>query len=123
MTKKTFMTPITLRTILNTAPIIIQGATKLIQILRQRVDNQSDTVQDMPMTVEGLKAGVERIEARLDARDESNIEQIKLIEQLARQNEALAESLGKTTTRLNIITFVSGVTVILALVVIILVLF
>ena len=87
-----------LRTILNNAPLILQGADKLIRMIRSN---------NMPITVEGLKQGVERLEQRLDADAQADIEQIKLIEELARQNEALAESLKRSYLRLNYLTVLS----------------
>ena len=63
---------------------------------------------------QSLKADIERLEARLAATDESNIEQIKLIEQLAKQNEALAASLSKSYSRINLMTAVVVLTALLA---------
>ena len=83
MTKKSIMTPAILKTILNSAPIIIQGTSKLIQIIKERNDDQSKQEQDIPATIEGLKSATERLEQRLDKSDDSDVEQIKLIEQLA----------------------------------------
>lgn len=98
--------PTTLRTILNNAPLIIQGADKLIRMIRNK-NAGPEAEEDPPMTVEGLKQELERMEQRLNANSEADIEQIKLIEELARQNEALAESLKRSYTRLNIIALLS----------------
>ena len=101
-----FFSPSTLRTILNNAPLIIQGADKLIRIIRNK-KAEPDTTELLPMTVEGLKQGLEHVEQRLDANTEADIEQIKLIEDLARQNEAMADSLKRTYIQLNIVTLLA----------------
>ena len=121
MVKKSIMTPAILKTILNSAPIIIQGTSKLIQIIKERNDDQSKQEQDIPATIEGLKKAIDRLEQRLDKNDDSDVEQIKLIEQLAKQNEALAKSLSKTYNRLAIISYISIIAIILAAIGIILV--
>ena len=95
-----------LRTILNNAPLILQGADKLIRMIRAN-NMPPQATENLPMTVEGLKQGVERLEQRLDADAQADIEQIKLIEELARQNEALAESLKRSYLRLNYLTVLS----------------
>lgn len=100
--------PTTLRTILNNAPLIIQGADKLIGMIRNK-NAEPEAAVDLPMTVEGLKQGLERMEQRLDANAEADIEQIKLIEELARQNEAMADSLKRSYARLNIIALLACV--------------
>ena len=98
--------PATIKTILNNAPLIIQGADKLIQLIRKKNPGPEDT-DDLPVTVEGLKQGLERLERRLDENTESDIEQIKLIEELARQNKALAESMKRIYTRLSVLTLLT----------------
>jgi hypothetical protein len=50
---------------------------------------------------------VERLEQRLDADAQANIEQIKVIEELARQNEAMAESMKRSYLCLNHLTVLS----------------
>jgi predicted PurR-regulated permease PerM len=90
----------TINTILNTAPIVIQGASRLIKLIReQKNDNKPE--EKIPDTINGIKNEVDRLHQRLDANDESNVEQIKLIEELAKQNESLAAQLKKTITQLN----------------------
>lgn len=90
----------TINTILNTAPIVIQGASRLIKLIReQKNDNKPE--EEIPDTINGIKNEVDRLHQRLDANDESNVEQIKLIEELAKQNESLAAQLKKTITQLN----------------------
>jgi predicted PurR-regulated permease PerM len=103
MAKKSIMSLGTINTILNTAPIVIQGATRLIKLIRdQGKDHQSE--EEIPETIDGIKKEVDRLHQRLDMNDESNVEQIKLIEELARQNESLATQLKSTITHLNKIT-------------------
>ncbi len=101
------MTPSTLTTILNSAPMVIQGASKLINLIKEQANNGPDSDTAEQLTVESLNADIERLESRLSAIDESNIEQIKLIEQLARQNEVLAASMSKINNRLNLMTIVA----------------
>lgn len=106
MAKKTIMSLGTINTILNTAPIVIQGATRLIKLIRdQGKESQSD--EDIPETIDGIKNEVERLHQRLDMNNQANLEQLKLIEELARQNESLATQLKNTMTHLNRITILS----------------
>lgn len=116
------MTPATLNTILNSAPMIIQGAGKLIDLIRDRTDEGTPTEEGASPTVESLKVDIDGLEKRLANIDESNIEQIKLIEQLARQNEALAESLATSNTRFSLAFIISIIALVIALLVLILLL-
>lgn len=95
----------TINTILNTAPIIIQGATRLVRLIKDRNKLEDDN-ETMPDTLEGMGKEIERINHRIDAGNESDLEQIKLIEELARQNELLASSLKKTGKQLVLIAVV-----------------
>jgi len=97
----------TINAILNTAPIVIQGATRLIKLIKDRGDDDDKPVDEIPETIDGIKKEVDRLHQRLDMNDESNIEQIKLIEELARQNESLATQLKNTITHLNRITLLA----------------
>jgi hypothetical protein len=108
------MTPTTLTTIINSAPMVIQGASKLIKLIKEQTSPGTEPEEGSQLTLESLKADIERLEARLAATDESNIEQIKLIEQLAKQNEALAASLSKSYSRINLMTAVVVLTALLA---------
>ena len=104
----------TINTILNTAPIVIQGATRLIKLIRdQGGDNQPE--EEIPATIEGIKNEVERLHQRLDTNNESNVEQIKLIEALAKQNESLATQLKSTITQLNRITILAGIAIVISI--------
>lgn len=114
MDKKTSMGLGTLNTILNTAPLIIQGATRLIKLIK---DRDKPEPADIPATVEGLKSEIERINTRLDENYESDIQQIKLIEELARQNELLATTLKKTNKQINVITIIALISLLVAIVV------
>ena len=102
----------TLNTILNTAPLIIQGASKLIKLLKARDESEKDG--DVPSTLEGLKDEINRIHSRLDDNNKSDVEQIKLIEQLAKQNETLAESLRNTIKHQNVIIIIVVIAFILS---------
>jgi len=103
----------TINTILNTAPLIIQGATKLIKIIKDR-ENNDHSDNNIPTTLDELNKEVNQINSRLDANDKSDIDQIKLIEQLAKQNETLAESLRNTVKRQNVIIIIVVIAFILS---------
>ncbi len=108
------MTPATISTILNSAPMIIQGAGKLIKIIREQPDSSDSGNAEQP-SIQSLEKDIARIESRLAASDNSNIEQIKLIEQLARQNELLAESVARLNQRINLVLGVSCVALLVSL--------
>ncbi len=121
MPKKPIMNPATINTILNTAPIVIKGATRLIKLIRnQGAEDQAG--QEIPATLDGLKQEVERLQQRLDSGNASNIEQVKLIEELAKQNESLAAQLKNTMTQLQRLKLLSLATIIVSVVCVILVL-
>jgi predicted PurR-regulated permease PerM len=110
----------TINTILNTAPIIIQGASKLINIIKDRGKGEEDGNKDIPETLDGLKQEIKRIHQRLDDNDHSDVEQIKLIEELAKQNGSLAESLKKTIAHLNFVSAIALLAIVIAVISIIL---
>jgi predicted PurR-regulated permease PerM len=112
--KKSIMSLGTINTILNTAPIVIQGASRLIKLIRsQGKDNKSD--EETPDTIDGIKNEVDRLHQRLNANDESNVEQIKLIEELAKQNEQLATQLKNTMTHLNRMSLLAVAAILISL--------
>ena len=115
MDKKTRMGLGTINTIINTAPIIIQGATRLVKLIRDRNKMEKDG-ETVPVTLEDLGKEIEHIHKRIDAGNESDLEQIKLVEELARQNELLATSLKKTGRQLVVIAGVLCLTLVLVLV-------
>lgn len=117
------MTPSTITTILNSAPLVIQGASKLINLIKEQANKKPDNDTGEQLTVESLKADVDRLEAHLATTDESNIEQIKLIEQLAKQNEVLAASMSKINRRLNLMSIVAVLAGLLAMSLLLVVLF
>lgn len=104
----------TLNTILNTAPLIIQGTTKLIKLIKDREGNKPPE-DHTPETLAGLTKEVSDINSRLDSNDKFNIEQIKLIEELAKQNESLAVSLKKAISQLNIISIIAVISILISL--------
>ncbi len=104
----------TINTILNTAPIVIQGATRLIKLIRDQGD-ENKIEKEIPDTIDGIKKEVDRLHQRLDANDESNVEQIKLIEELAKQNESLAVQLKNTISQLNRITILAVVALLISI--------
>lgn len=106
------MNPITLGTLLNTAPAIIQGASKLIDLIKKR-NGGKDKAE--AVTPDNLGEVVERLEARLDSADEANVEQVKLIEQLARQNEMLATCLQQILRRFTLVFILAALALLLAI--------
>ena len=96
--------PGALKAMLNSAPVIIQGAGKLIQLIRERDKESQQLINKLPNTLDGLKEGLQRLDQHLDENDKSDIEQIRLIQELARQNEVLTESLNRTNRRVQVIT-------------------
>lgn len=108
------MNPITLGTLLNTAPAIIQGASKLIDLIKERKGG-SHKDKAGAVTPDNLGEVVERLEARLDAADEANVEQVKLIEQLARQNEMLTTCLRQILRRFTLIFILAALALLLAI--------
>ncbi len=107
MIKKLMMTPSTLNTILNTAPMIIQGAGKLLKLIREREDKTPPVTDSIPMTIEGLKQQIKQLEAGLHENNRSDVELVRLIEQLARQNESLAETLQQTFRKVSVLTYIA----------------
>lgn len=93
------MNPFTIGTLLNSAPMIIQGAGKLIDLLREQKKEAPTRDQNVPVTMDNLEEVIGRLESRLEVMDEASVEQVKLIQQLARQNEALAASLQREQQR------------------------
>lgn len=104
----------TLNTILNTAPLIIQGATRLVKLIRERdyVDEEDNTA---PVNSEDFRKELNRVHKRLDENNESDVEQIKLIEELARQNEALATSLKNGLKWVTIIAILALLAILISL--------
>jgi len=106
----------TLNTILNTAPIIIQGAAKLVNMLKQRGQTEEVETYDIPANIDDMKIEIEKLHKRLDAHNDSNLEQVKLIEELAKQNEAIASSLRSTVTQLNFFSLLAVIALVLAII-------
>lgn len=113
MPAKPIMNPATINTILNTAPLVIKGATRLIKLIRNQ-GGDGEAGQAIPATLEGLQREVERLQQRLDDNNKSNIEQVKLIEELARQNASLAAQLKNTMAQLQWLKRVSLTALIVA---------
>jgi hypothetical protein len=95
------MVPVTLNTILNSAPMIIQGASKLIKLIRDREDTANDDQNTNPTTLEDLKQEISKIDSRLNLNSQSDVEQIKLIEELAMQKKHWPMHLDKPFVRLQ----------------------
>lgn len=113
---KKFMNPFTIGTILNSAPMIIQAAGKLIDMVKEREEGASRQTESVPVTPDNLEEVVGRLEARLDHMDEASVEQLKLIKQLASQNEALVESLQRQQQRSTFAFVLALVALLLAIV-------
>ena len=109
------MSPTTIGTILNSAPMIIQGAGKLINLISNRKKEAPGEYEAEPVTTDNLGKVIGRLEARLDATDEANVEQVKLIEQLAKQNEALAGSLQQVLQRSTFVFVLALVALLVAI--------
>lgn len=101
------MVPVTLNTILNSAPMIIQGASKLIKLIRDREDTANDVQNSNPTTLEDLKQEISKIDSRLNLNSQSDVEQIKLIEELAMQNKTLADALGQTLRKITTLNYIA----------------
>jgi hypothetical protein len=108
------LNPTTLNTILNTAPMIIQGAGKLIRLIRDR-ESDSQVQQNAPSTLDSLKEQMDRLDNRLAENSKSDVEQIQLIEELARQNESMAETLKQALRRITILNYLVILAVFIAL--------
>ena len=106
----------TLNTILNTAPLIIQGATKLISMLKQRDEDKETENYDIPANIDDMKVELEKLHKRLDSQNRTNLEQVKLIEELAKQNEAIASSLRATVKQLNFVASLAVISLVIAIV-------
>jgi len=63
-----------------------------------------------------LPVEIEKLHKRLDAHNNSNLEQVKLIEELAKQNEAIASSLRSTVTQLNFFSLLAVIALVLAII-------
>lgn len=116
-----------LSTILNNAPLIIQGANQLLKMIREKTQGEdSDTsaenkTQSAPNTMDDLKTELQKINGRLDTSDESDIQQIQLIEALAKQNESLATSLQSSIKQLSIISMIAVIALILSIICLVLI--
>ena len=106
---KNMIRPGTINTILNNAPLVIQGATRLIKMIKEKNHSNTELINDDPATLEGLSVEIEKINAKIDDNSAADVEQIKLIEQLARQNEALAGSLKQMLRRQTLIFWIAVV--------------
>ena len=104
-----------LTTILNNAPLIIQGANKLIKMLRES-DQENGQPDDISTnSPDDIKEELIKINNRLDDADNANIQQIELIEALAKQNESLANSLQATIKRLGVLSVIAILAIIISL--------
>ena len=107
------MTPAALKTILVDAPVIIDSVRRLIDGLRKLTGGTTESTT--PTTLDGLKLELGRMEERLKANSASDVEQLKLIEELARQNEALATSVARLSGRLTAVAILALFALLLSL--------
>lgn len=108
------MTPATLKLILANAPRIIQAADKALKMIRGKGNATTASKEMQPVTVEDLKQQIIQIETRLSENFQSDEQQIALIEQLANQNKALAETLQQTYRKVTVLTYLSVVAVVIS---------
>lgn len=109
-----------LNTIISNAPLLIQGASRLIKVIKQQNDTQEEMNLDQSLSVESLHTEVQTLHERLNDNHATEIEQTQFIEQLAKQNESLAESLRQVLRRqmlLVILTTLAIISSVLALIV------
>jgi hypothetical protein len=107
------VTPAALKTILVDAPVIIDSVRRLIDGLRRLTG--TDPAKPAPVTLDGLKSELAQMDERLRANSASDVEQLKLIEELARQNEALAASVTRLSGRLTALAVLAVVTLVLSI--------
>lgn len=108
------MNPTTLNTLINTAQLIMQGADKLMEVVRSR-GGAAVPHYDIPATLEGMRQQLDRVQQRLDADDEAEVEQLRLIEQLAKQNEALTATIQEVTRKIRQANLLAAAALILCL--------
>ena len=94
--------------------MIIQGAGKLIRLIRDR-EEETGSKDPVPTTLENLKEQVSSLDRRLAENSKSDMDQIHLIGELARQNESLAETLKQTLKRVTILNYMVVLAIIIAL--------
>jgi predicted PurR-regulated permease PerM len=108
------VTPAALKTILIDAPVMIDSVRRLIDGLR-RLTAREQPSPASPVTLDSLRQDLARVEERLKANSDSDVEQLKLIEELARQNEALAASVARLSLRLTALMILAVVALFLSL--------
>ncbi len=101
-----------LGTILNNAPLIIQGANHLLKMLR---DKDKEPEQETPPTnIDDVATELKKINERLNNADKSDIQQIELIEALAKQNESLASSMQTSLKKTHFASTLAIIAIVLA---------
>jgi hypothetical protein len=114
------MVPAALKTILIDAPIMIDSVRRLIEGLR-KLTGGATAEADVPATLDGLRREILRLEAGLKANSDSDVEQLKLIEELAKQNESLAASVARLSGRLTALAVIAAIALLLSLLALLLV--
>ena len=103
-----------LTTIINNAPLIIQAAGKLMDMIREK-DKPAEPSTEPVDPIEELKMEVSDIQKQLEANDNANLKQVELIEALAKQNEALANTLNRMNQTIKISVTISALAIIIGL--------
>jgi hypothetical protein len=78
----------------------METASRLIKMLNK----DKGTRENIPTTLDGLRQEIRTLESRLDENSKSDIEQIRLIEELVSQNKTLAETLRQALRKVTILT-------------------
>ena len=103
-----------LSTILNNAPLIIQGANHLLKMLRDKNNIPDEEEESTPASLDEVAEELKKINQRLEHSDKSDIQQIELIEALAKQNESLANSLQASLKKVHFSSAIAIVAIVIA---------
>ena len=94
-------------TILSNAPVVIDGANRLVNIIKEKRQPKAQVAETTADTsLEDLRHELNRLHARIDD-NTVDLEQLKLIKELAGQNETLTKSLRQVAKRQIIIGWVA----------------
>jgi hypothetical protein len=98
---------------LSQAPLLWEAATRVLGLIRGRLALARDPVGTAlkspgEMTFAEIAVEVDRLRRRLQALDESQVEQVKLIQQVVEQHRALALAMHVMTIRYRVIVGVAA---------------
>lgn len=108
-----FFTAKALRTILLDAPVIVDSVHRLIGGLR-KLTGRDAAPPVAPTTFGDVQHELRRMDEQIKANSESDVEQLKLMEELARQNELLAASVSRLSGRVAALAVICVVALLLA---------